>query len=377
VLRRAAALQCGLFEHAEALPVSESSWPLLVEAGTADWRDVGRTFWHPLGARPRPGRSGTPPLGAHTPPATTSSASSADCGRALRPGGGHPAAAVSVAEQRDKAGSILLVKGFHDRLCQVRILDPACGSGKLPHTSLSSTSSAWRGGLLNAPGGLGKHANMLARASPLTRTAAGPGGQPPRRSHHRMVLWIGYLQCTSAPAARSCRRAGRQESTKHRMPRRRFGPATDRAVVDDDAGRQRWDGGPPRPPGDGSRSPTKPHRCLSCANLNPHQAKWPKADFVVGNPPFLGAATMRRAWGTATSRPCARRAGRARLRRLLMFWWQQAADLTRKGKLRTLRAPVGSVQPTGGRDSKARDRAALCDRLCLQHPRLTLARLLW
>jgi hypothetical protein len=31
--------------------------------------------------------------------------------------------------------------------------------------------------------------------------------------------------------------------------------------------------------------------------LGARQADWPKADFVVGNPPFIGAATMRAALG--------------------------------------------------------------------------------
>lgn len=31
--------------------------------------------------------------------------------------------------------------------------------------------------------------------------------------------------------------------------------------------------------------------------LNPRRAEWPEADFVVGNPPFLGAGTMRRSLG--------------------------------------------------------------------------------
>jgi len=36
------------------------------------------------------------------------------------------------------------------------------------------------------------------------------------------------------------------------------------------------------------------------------QAKWPEADFIVGNPPFIGGKDIRAELGTAMSRPCAK-----------------------------------------------------------------------
>jgi hypothetical protein len=41
--------------------------------------------------------------------------------------------------------------------------------------------------------------------------------------------------------------------------------------------------------------------------VNPNPAEWPAADFIVGNPPFIGPARMRAALGDGyAERPCAR-----------------------------------------------------------------------
>jgi methylase of polypeptide subunit release factors len=65
------------------------------------------------------------------------------------------------------------------------------------------------------------------------------------------------------------------------------------------------------------------------------QRTWPKADFVVGNPPFIGGKDMRQELpGGYTDA----------LRKLyddvpdsadfVMFWWERAAELARAGSIR-------------------------------------------
>jgi hypothetical protein len=39
--------------------------------------------------------------------------------------------------------------------------------------------------------------------------------------------------------------------------------------------------------------------------VNPRQAEWPQADFIVGNPPFIGAGGMRAALGDGYVEACA------------------------------------------------------------------------
>jgi hypothetical protein len=68
--------------------------------------------------------------------------------------------------------------------------------------------------------------------------------------------------------------------------------------------------------------------------VNPRKAEWPEADYVVGNPPFIGASSMRRALGDGyvdalrktwkeVPESCD----------FVMYWWNKAADLAREGKL--------------------------------------------
>ena len=68
--------------------------------------------------------------------------------------------------------------------------------------------------------------------------------------------------------------------------------------------------------------------------LNPRIAAWPEADYVVGNPPFIGASTMRRALGDGYV-DSLRKAWKdvPDSTDFVMYWWQHAAELTRKGKL--------------------------------------------
>jgi hypothetical protein len=69
--------------------------------------------------------------------------------------------------------------------------------------------------------------------------------------------------------------------------------------------------------------------------LAPHPAAWPKADYIVGNPPFIGAASMRQALGDGYVE--ALRAAYPAVPEsadLVMFWWHCAAQLLAAGNVR-------------------------------------------
>jgi len=69
--------------------------------------------------------------------------------------------------------------------------------------------------------------------------------------------------------------------------------------------------------------------------VEPRRAEWPQADYVVGNPPFIGASTMRAALGDGYVEA---------LRGVwnevpesadfVMYWWHHAASLARAGQIR-------------------------------------------
>jgi hypothetical protein len=80
----------------------------------------------------------------------------------------------------------------------------------------------------------------------------------------------------------------------------------------------RWDGRTFKPhPVTGEPVPDEAAQVPQWRYVAPRKAaEWPQADFIVGNPPFIGAGPCARRWATAMSRPCARLARRARERRL-------------------------------------------------------------
>jgi hypothetical protein len=69
--------------------------------------------------------------------------------------------------------------------------------------------------------------------------------------------------------------------------------------------------------------------------VNPRKAEWPPADFVVGNPPFIGGWRLRQTYGDgyveALWRVYPEMPPKADF---VMFWWDRAAHLARAGRLR-------------------------------------------
>jgi methylase of polypeptide subunit release factors len=66
---------------------------------------------------------------------------------------------------------------------------------------------------------------------------------------------------------------------------------------------------------------------------NPRRAVWPAADVVVGNPPFIGASTMRAALGDGYVDALRSAWGDVpESADFVMFWWHHAADLVAQGE---------------------------------------------
>src|SRR5690606_25980441 len=85
----------------------------------------------------------------------------------------------------------------------------------------------------------------------------------------------------------------------------------------------------------GAQVPDDTARTPVVRYVNPRKAEWPQADFVVGNPPFIGNKRMRQALGDGYVE--ALRGAWPDVPEsadLVMYWWDHAAELTRHGKLR-------------------------------------------
>ena len=135
-----------------------------------------------------------------------------------------------------------------------------------------------------------------------------------------LVLWIGYLQwhfrtfgakMPAEPIIKpfhniECRDAVLEYDRKEPVLDADCKPVT------------RWDGRTiKKHPVTGEDVPDESARTLVFRYVNPRKAAWPKADFVVGNPPFLGNWTMRALLGRRLRRDAASRlSGDARVGRL-------------------------------------------------------------
>ncbi len=85
----------------------------------------------------------------------------------------------------------------------------------------------------------------------------------------------------------------------------------------------------------GEDVPDESARVVVYRYLNPTKAEWPKADFVVGNPPYIGNKRMRLALGDGYVEAL-RSAWKdvPETVDFVLYWWHQAADLSRAKAIR-------------------------------------------
>lgn len=248
------------------------------------------------------------------------------------------AAAVTLARQGDQAGAATEVKAFHRMLCNLRILDPACGSGNFLYVTFEHLKRL-EGEGLNALEGFGESQELLDLAGTVVdpHQLLGIEINPRAAAITDMVLWIGYLQWhfrtrgNILPPEPVIKRFRNIQCRDAVLAYDRVEP-----VVDDEGHAvTRWDGRSTKVhPVTGEQVPDEAARVPLVRYINPRPAEWPEADFVVGNPPFIGAATMRRALGDGYVEALRTAWGMVPdSADFVMYWWEQAAELTRQGKL--------------------------------------------
>ncbi len=182
----------GLFESAEALPVTDEQLELLIEASRADWRDVEPAIFGTLleqALDPIERHR----LGAHYTPR-------AYVERLVMPAVIEPlreewaaaqAAAVTLAKQGNLKDAVAEIRSFHERLCQTRVLDPACGTGNFLYVTLEHMKRL-EGEVLTALADFGEQQNVLLTIDP--HQLLGIEVNPRAAAIADLVLWIVYLQ---------------------------------------------------------------------------------------------------------------------------------------------------------------------------------------
>ncbi|MCH7226769.1 hypothetical protein MLD59_11550 [Verrucomicrobiaceae bacterium E54] len=325
----------GLFENPSALPLNADQIKLLIDAAKQDWKEVEPAIFGTLLERalnPRERHK----LGAHYTPRSyverliepTLMAPLRDQWSAVK------TAAALLHEQGRDDKARAEIENFHRLLCDTRVLDPACGSGNFLYVALARIKEleAEVLDLLEELGGNRTLEMDTARVRPSQ--FKGIELNPRAAAIAQLVLWIGYFQWqlkTTGTADTNDRPLLRSENTiecrdavldyDERIPRR-----------DPDTGEIRtiWDGRTTKPhPVTGKEAPDETARTTVFDYTNPKRAEWPEADFIVGNPPFIGASRMRDALGDGYTETL-RKAWKGKVpdsADLVMFWWHKAAEL--------------------------------------------------
>lgn len=276
------------FKEPVVLPLDAEAIYELRAAAAFDWRDVepaifGTLVEQALSATERKA------LGAHyTPRAYVERLVHATVIDPLRQDWANVLATV---EDRKAAGkekeAIAAVQGFHDKLCALRVLDPACGTGNFLYVALELVKRL-EGEVLEALANLGGQEALAGLQGHTVdpEKFLGLEVNPRAAAIAELVLWIGYLQW--------------HFRTKGGEPVEPILKAFRNIKVQD-------------------------------AVLTPDRTKrpeWPPADFIVGNPPFIGGKDIRARLGDdyATKLWAAHKHMNDSAD-FVMYWWDRAAEL--------------------------------------------------
>lgn len=229
------------------------------------------------------------------------------------------------------------VKDFLHRLCTLRVLDPACGSANFLYVTLEHLKRL-EGEVLNQLSALGDTQDALNLAGETVTLQQLRGVELNERAAAlaELVLWIGFLQWH----IRTQGRANVAEPVVHdygNIEHRDAVLAYDsQEPMTDATGKilTRWDGETVKPhPVTGQPVPDEVAQVVQWRYVNPRQAEWPKADFIVGNPPFIGNKRMRLALGDGYAD--ALRTAWSEVPEsadFVMYWWHKAAETVRQGQ---------------------------------------------
>jgi hypothetical protein len=332
-----------LFEDADVLPLPKELIGVLIEAAKADWRDVEPAIFGTLLERALDPIE-RHKLGAHyTPRAYVERLVIPTVIEPLRADFENVrAAAVSAADKGDVAAAAKEVTAFHKQLCQVRILDPACGSGNFLYVAMEHMKRL-EGEVIDLLRQLGESA-YADYVKEMDRHAVDPHQflgieiNPRAAAITELVLWIGYLQWHFRTRGRTMPAEPVLKKFNNIECRDAVLVYDREELVRDEQGKplSRWDGRTfKRHPITGEQVPDETARVEIQRLINPRPATWPEADFIVGNPPYLGAKYLRSELGDGYVE--ALWAAYPKVPNsvdYVMYWWDKAAEQVRTGRAR-------------------------------------------
>lgn len=223
--------------------------------------------------------------------------------------------AEAAKEDGDEKKAVLLVRAFHHQLCATRVLDPACGTGNFLYVSLELMKKL-EGEVLETLARLGEPESMgLDRETVDPHQFLGLELNPRASAIAELVVWIGYLQ-----QHYRTRSGHPSEPILRAFKNINFGTREGYDAV------LTWDGYPEPAVADNGGEPIEPYP-------KPRRPEWPDAEFIVGNPPFVGGKDLRSRLAPGYAE--ALWAAHPQMNEsadLVMYWWDRAAELLARKK---------------------------------------------
>ncbi len=326
-----------LFHDAKALELDEAGLDLLIQAAQADWTHVEPAIFGTLLERALSPKE-RHRLGAHYTPR-------AYVERLVRPTIIEPltdewkavqAAAARFDEQGKVPDAVAAINAFHQRLCTITVLDPACGSGNFLYVTLDLLKRLERE-VLDALEGFGQSTLELSEGNRVSPTQLrGLEINPRAAAVAEVVLWIGYLQWhfrtygdanrLDEPLLKDRQLIERRDAVlAHGFPTQRL-DADGNPVT-------RWDGTMKPSPVTGEQIPDETARTPVFDYPDARPAEWPEATFIVGNPPFVGSFRMREALGDGYAEALRNAYPNVpESADFVMYWWYVASGKVARGE---------------------------------------------
>lgn len=329
-----------LFKDTSVIALEPDEIALLIAAAGHKWNHVEPAIFGTLLERALDGKERAK-LGAHyTPRAYVDRLVMPTVIEPLRADwAGVQGAAASLIEAGKEAEARDVVEAFHAKLAATKVLDPACGTGNFLYVALARMKEL-EGEVIGLLAELGADQFVAELTGHMItpENFLGIEINPRAAAIAQLVLWIGYLQwhfrvngegrMPPEPVLRDVKTIENRDALID---------WDEKVLVRDEQGKPltRWDGETMQfHPVTGKKVPDDAAQVEVYQYSKPRASKWPKADFIVGNPPFIGGKDVRERLGDGYFDALFKTTDVPESADFVMHWWDKAALALRKGGTR-------------------------------------------
>ncbi|WP_417490417.1 class I SAM-dependent DNA methyltransferase [Maricaulis sp.] len=320
----------GLFREARALPLTAEMVAELTIAARRDWRDVEPAIFGTL-LEQALDKKERHQLGAHyTPRSYVERLVTPTIIEPLREDWRDVLVEAQMLIDAGKTGEARnLARRFHEQLCAIRVLDPACGTGNFLYVAMEMMKKL-EGDVVDFITELGGEATLEFQGHTVDpHQFLGIELNPRAAAIAELVLWIGYIKWQLKTGGQDVVVDPVLRDFHNVECRDAVLSYSDRTLRLDEHGKPvtRWDGETMKPhPVTGELVPDEGARIELYDYAGPKAALWPQADFIVGNPPFIGGKDLRADLGDGYAEALwAAHKDMPKSADFVMYWWNQAA----------------------------------------------------